>query len=150
MKPQTGRKALIILTDGVDQGSKETLEAAMEAAQRADTVVYSILFKDDQAYSNQGGGFGRHGGRYPQESRPDGKKIMERICQETGGRLFEVTKKQPLEKIYTDLQEELRNQYSLGYTPSKENEPSGYRKIVVTTRQQGLTVQARNGYYADR
>ena len=94
MKPQKGRKALIVLTDGVDRGSKETLEAALEAAQRADTVVYSILFKDDEAYSNWGrGGMGGHGGwggrggprRYPQESRPDGKKIMERICSRPAG-----------------------------------------------------------------
>ena len=155
MKPQKGRKALIVLTDGVDRGSKETLDAAMEAAQRADTVVYSILFKDDEAYSNSGGGLGGmgrmgHGGgrRYPQESRPDGKKIMERICQETGGRLFEVSKKQPLDKIYADLQDELRNQYSLGYTPPKNNEAIGYRKIALTTKQKDLKVQARNGYYA--
>jgi VWFA-related protein len=157
MKPQKGRKALIVLTDGVDRGSKETLDAAMEAAQRADTVVYSILFKDDEAYSNNGGGFGgmgrmgRGGGRrYPQESRPDGKKIMERICQETGGRLFEVSKKQPIDKIYGELQDELRNQYSLGYTPAKNNEATGYRKIALTTKQKDLRVQARNGYYADR
>ena len=156
MKPQKGRKALIVVTDGVDRGSKETLDAAMEAAQRADTVVYSILFKDDEAYNN-GGGFGgmgrmgRGGGRrYPQESRPDGKKIMERICQETGGRLFEVSKKQPIDKIYADLQDELRNQYSLGYTPAKNNEATGYRKIALTTKQKDLKVQARNGYYADR
>jgi VWFA-related protein len=154
MKPQSGRKALILLTDGVDRGSKETLDAAMEAAQRADTVVYSILFKDDEAYSNTGfGGFGRGRGgsrRYPQESRPDGKKIMERICQETGGRLFEVSKKQPVDKIYSDLQEELRNQYSLGYTPAKRDDGAGYRKIALTTKQKDLRVQARNGYYADR
>lgn len=155
MKPQSGRKALIILTDGVDRGSKETLDAAMEAAQRSDTVVYSILFKDDEAYSNPGfGGYGRMGRggprRYPQESRPDGKKIMERICQETGGRLFEVSKKQPIDKIYRDLQEELRNQYSLGYTPVKRDDAVGYRKIAVTTKQKDLRVQARNGYYADR
>jgi VWFA-related protein len=156
MKPQKGRKALIVLTDGVDRGSKETLDAAMEAAQRADTVVYSILFKDDEAYNN-GGGFGgmgrmgRGGGRrYPQESRPDGKKIMERICQETGGRLFEVSKKQPIDKIYIELQEELRNQYNLGYTPAKNNEATGYRKIALTTKQKDLKVQARDGYYADR
>jgi len=155
MKPQSGRKALIVLTDGVDRGSKETLDAAMEAAQRADTVVYSLLFKDDEAYSNSGfGGFGRmsRGGprRYPQEPRPDGKKIMERICQETGGRLFEVSNKQPIDKIYSDLQEELRNQYSLGYTPAKRDDGPGYRKIALTTKQKDLKVQARDGYYSDR
>ena len=157
MKPQKGRKALIVLTDGVDRGSKETLEAALAATQRADTVVYSILFKDDQAYSNLGGfggpgGMGGHrGGRhYPQESRPDGKKIMERICRETGGRVFEVSKKEPIDKIYGQLQDELRNQYSLGYTPDKTNEGFGYRKIALTTKQKDLNVQAREGYYADR
>jgi len=157
MKSQKGRKALIVLTDGVDRGSKETLEAALEAAQRADTVVYSILFKDDQAYSNWGGfgghgGMGGHGGgrRYPQESRPDGKKIMERICRETGGRLFEVSKKEPIEKIYGELQDELRNQYSLGYTPAKSDDGFGYRKIALIAKRKDLIVQARDGYYADR
>ena len=121
MKPQKGRKALIVLTDGVDHGSKETLENAIEAALRADTVVYSILFKDDEAYSNWGGGFGAPGGmgghggghRYPQQSQPDGKKVLERVSKETGGRLFEVSKKQSIDSIYRQLQEELRNQYSL-------------------------------------
>jgi VWFA-related protein len=157
MKPQKGRKALIVLTDGVDRGSKETLEAALEAAQRADTVVYSILFKDDQAYSNWGGfggpgGMGGHRGghRHPQESRPDGKKIMERMCRETGGRLFEVSKKEPIDKIYGELQDELRNQYSLGYTPAKSDEGFGYRKIALTTKRKDLIVQARDGYYAER
>jgi len=156
MKPQKGRKALIVLTDGVDRGSKENLDAAMEAAQRADTVVYSILFKDDEAYNNNGGfggmgRMGRGGGhRYPQESRPDGKKIMERICQETGGRLFEVSKKQPIDKIYSELQEELRNQYNLGYTPAKSDQGAGYRKIALATKQKDLKIQARSGYYADR
>jgi VWFA-related protein len=156
MKPQKGRKALIVLTDGVDRGSKETLDAAMEAAQRADTVVYSILFKDDEAYNNAGGfgGMGRMGrdggGRYPPESLAIERPIMERICQETGGRLFEVSKKQPIDKIYGELQEELRNQYNLGYTPAKNNEAPGYRKIALTTKQKDLKVQARNGYYADR
>ena len=158
MKPQKGRKALVVLTDGVDRGSKETLDAALEASQRADTVVYSILFKDDEAYSRGGGGFGGRGGwggrgggrRYPQESRPDGKKIMERICQQTGGRLFEVSKKQPIDKIYAELQEELRNQYNLGYTPANSEAGTGYRKIALTTKKKDLTVQARDGYYADR
>ncbi|MGH9529833.1 MAG: VWA domain-containing protein, partial [Terriglobales bacterium] len=139
MKKQQGRKALIILSDGVDRGSKETLETAIETAQRADTVVYSILFKDDEmgggeqrdhggfGYPRIGGGGmggpmgggGRRGGgnRYPREQRPDGKKILDRISKETGGRLFEVSKKEPMDQIYSQIEEELRNQYSLGYTP---------------------------------
>ena len=126
MKKQQGRKALIILSDGVDTGSQETLASAIEAAQRADTLVFSILFADDQAYGNWGGygggygGMGRHGsgrGRYPRQARPDGKKILERISNQTGGRLFEVSKKQSVEQIYDEIQRELRNQYSLGYTP---------------------------------
>jgi len=158
MKPQKGRKALIVLSDGVDRGSKETLQAALEAAQRADTVVYSILFKDDEAYSHWGGGFGAPGGmgghggghRYPPESRPDGRKVLEQISKETGGRLFEVSKKQPIDKIYSELQEELRNQYSIGYTPDKSNEGTGFRKITLTTKEKGFAVQARDGYYAER
>jgi VWFA-related protein len=160
MKKQQGRKALIILSDGVDRGSKETLASAVEAAQRADTLVYSILFADEQGYGN-GGGFGgrgmggmgrRGGGRggYPQQMRPDGKKILERISKETGARLFEVSKKQPIEQIYDRIQEELRNQYSLGYTPDRADAGAGYHKIHLMTKQKDLTVQARDGYYAER
>ena len=120
MSKQQGRKALIILSDGVDHGSKETLATAVEVAQRADTVVYSILFKDDEGYGNRGGwtggggpvGGGRRGGRGPQQERPDGKKILEQISKETGGRLFEVSKKETVEKIYAEIEGELRNQYS--------------------------------------
>ena len=159
MKPQHGRKALIVLSDGVDHGSRETLEQALEAAQRTDTIVYAILFKDDESNSHFGGGFGFPGGgmgrpggghRYPQESHPDGKKVLERISKETGGRLFAVSKKQPIDQIYNQVQQELRNQYSLGYTPEKTNEGSGYRKITLATKQKDLAVQARDGYYADR
>jgi VWFA-related protein len=157
MKKQQGRKALIVLSDGVDRGSKETLASAVEAAQRADTLVYSILFADQQAYGGGGGfggrgmgGMGRHGGgrgRYPQATRPDGKKILARISKETGARLFEVSKKQPIEQIYDRIQEELRNQYSLGYTPDRADAGAGYHKIRLVTKQKELAVQARDGYY---
>jgi len=156
MSKQQGRKALIILSDGVDIGSKETLTQAIETAQRADTVVYSILFKDDEAYNSYGGGRmgpmgpyggGHHGGRYPQGERPDGKKILEQISKETGGRLYEVSKKEPVDKIYAEIEEELRNQYSLGYTPDKDTGP-GYHRIQLTTRNKDLSVQARDGYYS--
>jgi len=164
MKKQSGRKALIILSDGVDHGSKETLEYAMETAQRADTIVYSILFKDDEAYSGGsrggfgfpgagGGGMGRRGGGgrgYPQESRPDGKKVLEQISKETGGRMFEVSKKLPVDQIYAQIEEELRSQYSLGYTPVRaEGNAAGYHKIQLTIKEKDLAVQARDGYYSD-
>jgi len=157
MTKQQGRKALIVLSDGVDRGSKESLESAIESAQRADTVVYSVLFKDDEDYSNRGGfgfpggmGGGRHGGggrREPEEQRPDGKKILTRISKETGGRMFEVSKKQPIDQIYSSIQEELRNQYSLGFTPEK-SDTAGYHKLLLKAKQKDSTVQARAGFYA--
>jgi VWFA-related protein len=159
MKKQHGRKALIILTDGVDHGSKESLNTAIASAQRADTAVYSILFADEDAYGSGGrGGYGGHGGyggggrggpgRYPQQERPDGKKVLERISKETGGQLFEVKKKLPIEQIYAQIEEELRNQYSLAYTPDRPGDDSTYHLIHVTVSQKDLIVQAREGYYS--
>ncbi|MGB9310243.1 MAG: VWA domain-containing protein, partial [Candidatus Acidiferrales bacterium] len=164
MKKQQGRKALVVLTDGVDRGSKETLQDAIETAQRADTLVYSILFADKEGYGNGGGYGGPHMGgggmggggmggghhHYPQESRPDGKKILEQMSKETGGRFFEVTKKQSVGDIYDAINEELRNQYGLGYVPDKADATPGYHKIHLTVKQKDLVVQTRDGYYADR
>jgi VWFA-related protein len=159
MKKQHGRKALIILTDGVDHGSKESLNTAIASAQRADTAVYSILFADEDAYgAGSRGGYGGHGGyggggrgsggRYPQQDHPDGKKVLERISKETGGQLFEVKKKLSIEQIYAEIEEELRNQYSLAYTPDRPGDDSTYHLIHVTVSQKDLTVQAREGYYS--
>lgn len=157
MGKQQGRKALIVLSDGVDRGSKETLASAVAAAQRANTLVYSILFADEHpyggGYGGRGmGGMGRHGGgwpgRYPQQDRPDGKKVLEQISRQTGGRLFEVSKKLPIEQIYSQIQDELRNQYNLGYTPDPTDATAGYHKIHLTTKQKDLIVQARDGYYS--
>jgi len=169
MQKQSGRKALIVLTDGVDHGSKTTLEGAIESAQRADTLVYSILFAGEEPYRTHGGWPGGRGGmngpwgrpggypggypppRMPQpqeQERPDGKKILERISKETGGRMFEVSKKQTVEQIYQQIQDELRNQYNLGYTPDRAAEGPEYHKIHVATKQKDLIVQARDGYYS--
>ena len=154
MGKQHGRKALIILSDGVDHGSRESLTTAIETAQRSDTIVYAILFKDDEEHSNFGGfggmgphGGGRRGGGYPQQQRPDGKKILEQISKATGGRLFEVSKKDTVDKIYGEIEEELRNQYSIAYTPDKKTGP-GYHKIELVAKQKELIVQARDGYYS--
>ncbi len=157
MKKQTGRKAIILLTDGDDNGSKSTMTEAISAAQRADTMCYAIRFADESANQNPFSGFGGRGmgrrsggGRPPmQQSRGDGKKVLERIAQETGGGYFEGGKKQSLDDIYREIQDELRSQYSLGYTPDK-NEGPGYRAVRVLTKNKNLVVQSRDGYYADK
>jgi len=162
MKKPPGRKAVIVLTDGVDRGSKETLAEAIETAQRADTLVYCILFVDKEGYSGGGGGgFGgpRMGGAYPgggrgggyprrtEESRPDGKKVLEEMAKSSGAHFFEVTKKEPLDKIYSEIDAELRSQYVLGYTPDKPDVTSGYHKLHLSVKQRDLTAQTRDGFY---
>jgi VWFA-related protein len=158
MKKQPGRKAVILLSDGVDTGSKVSINEAIESAQRADTLVYAIRFYDEQAYAapvRPGGpwGGGRRGRGYPPrrmpvQNLPDGKKVLQRLARETGGGYFEVSKKQPLDQVFRRIEEELRNQYNLGYTSDQPASAAGYRKIRVTTKQKGLVVQARDGYYA--
>jgi VWFA-related protein len=168
---QEGRKAVIVLTDGVDRGSKETLNGAIEADQRANTVVYAIYFKGEEhgggssnGYPGQrrqggmgggwpgggggwpGGGGGR-GGSSPQKSNVDGKKILQQICDQTGGHMFEA-KKDKIDQVYTTIAEELRSQYVLGYTPDKSNKDLGYHKLALTTKNKDLYVQTRQGYYA--
>ena len=133
-RKQPGRKALILLTDGVDAGSKRTLNDAIEAAQRADTLVYSILFTDEQAYRGRGG-----------NPNQDGRRVLQRLSQETGGSFYEVSKKLTIDQIYTQLQEELRNQYSLGYTPAAGDH--AFRTIKVSAKPHDMIVQAREGYY---
>lgn len=151
MKKQQGRKALVLLTDGVDFGSKTSLDEAIRAAQRSDTLVYSILFTDTEAYGLQ-----KHpliarrmekrigGGSVP---HADGKKVLQQISRETGGGFYEVSRKESIDDIYRRIQEELRNQYSLGYVPDRGSTGNGYRRIALTTKRSGLTVQAREGYY---
>lgn len=157
MSKQKGQKAEIVLSDGKDNGSKESMGQAVESAQRADTMVYSILFTDEDEYltSPGYGGYGRRRGglggpmpRYPQYPQADGKKVLQQLAVETGGSFFAASKKESIDKVYQHIQDELRNQYSLGYTSDQPN-GSGYRKISLTVKQKGLTVQARDGYYAD-
>jgi VWFA-related protein len=161
---QQGRRALIILTDGDDRGSLKSLTQAIEAAQRADTMIYAIYYKGEQHGGYDHGYGGRHGGigfpgqhlggqrpgGYGQQ-RPDGKKILERMCGETGGRVYEVSKKETVEKIYAEIGEELRSQYRLGFTPSAEAASEGYHKITLTLAGQPAKdkdqAYSRDGYY---
>ena len=155
MQKQHGRKALVVLTDGEDRGSLETLARAIAAAQRAETVVYAIHFKGEQhGYGGHGGGFGRRGG-FPGsdqrggENHPDGKKILEQITGETGGRVFELSGKQTFATIYTQIAEELRSQYRLGYTPDTATAAAGFHRVDLTLpKDKKLIVQTRDGYYS--
>lgn len=155
MRKQQGRKALVVLTDGEDRGSMETLASAIAAAQRAETVVYAIYFKGEQhGYGGRGGGFGGRGGGFPGgprggENHVDGKKVLEQIAGETGGRMFEVTGKQTFTAVYTQIGEELRSQYRLGYTPDAATAAEGFHRIDLTlTKDKKLMVQTRDGYYS--
>jgi VWFA-related protein len=155
MQKQHGRKALVVLTDGEDRGSMETLARAIAAAQRAETVIYAIRFKSEQhGYGgHHGGGYGGRGG-YPGggqrggENHPDGKKVLEQITGETGGRMFEVSGKQTFTTIYTQIAEELRSQYRLGYTPDAATAAGGFHRVDLTLpKDKKLIVQTRDGYY---
>ncbi len=176
LQKQPGRKAIIVLTDGVDHGSKMSLDRAIESAQRADTMVYSIYFAGQEAGDRHygmsgpwgggrpGGGWpggGYPGGGYPggggnaprprETSSEDGKAVLTRLSRETGGRMFVVARKLPIEQIYRQIEDELRNQYNLGYTSDRPPEGGvDYRHIRVTTKRDDLTVQAREGYYPAR
>jgi len=136
MSKQQGRKALILLTDGVDTGSEATVPEAIDAAQRVDTLIYSILFSDAGAYGILGG--------------PDGRRPLTRMAQETGGGFFEVSKKQSIDQIFDVIQEELRSQYSIGYVSDQPVSIPGFRHIQLSTKRKGLVVQARDRYWARR
>ncbi len=133
MQSQRGRKALIVMTDGVDNGSEAHLATAIDAAQKADTLIYSILFSDS--------GFYDFGGR-------DGKGVLQHLSQDSGGGFFEVSKKQGIDQIFDLIQDELRNQYSLGYVSDQPPRDFEFRKLQVKASRKGLIVQARDRYYA--
>jgi VWFA-related protein len=153
MRNQQGRKALVLLTDGDDNGSRVPLSQAIEAAQRADTLVYSIYFTSEEPVVFNpgfgGGGRRRGGGGYPpqQMQRHDGKKILQQISRETGGGFFEVSKRTPIDQIYDHIEEELRNQYSIGYTSDSRDTGYAFRKISLAVKRKNLIVQTREGYY---
>jgi len=93
------------------------------------------------------GGMGRGGRGGGMGRGVNGKQVMEQISRETGGRFFEVTRRIPIDKVFAAIEEDLRNQYSLGYSPERTETSGAYRRIRLTTKQKGLIVQTREGYY---
>jgi VWFA-related protein len=130
------RKALIIMSDGGDNGSDETLASAIDAAERADTLIYSILFADPTYY----GGFGS----------AEGKTAMERLARDTGGSYFEVSKKQNIGQIFGLIEQELRSQYNLGFVSDQPVRISEWRALHLTAKRKDLVVESRERYWAQR
>jgi VWFA-related protein len=133
LRTQGNRKAMVVLSDGVDFGSVASVNDAVEAAQRADTLIYSILFSDES---------------YPSFGGPNGRAVLQKLSKDTGASFFEVSKKQNIEQIYAAIEEELRSQYNLGFVSDRPNEISEFRSLKITTKKKGLTVQARERYWA--
>ena len=142
MKEQQGRKALILLTDGVAYKDPISLETAIEFAQRAGTIIYSIRFSDPVHFR------GPFRSAVLAGMKERGKVDLERMSKETGGTLYEVTKDQTIEQIYSRIEDALRYQYSIGYTPEQSATDGKYHKIKLTTRDRHFIVETRRGYYA--
>ena len=138
---ELGRRAIVILTDGDDHGSHYQLKDAIAAAQRADTVVYSVYYS---AAQDRGSGqpFGGFGG--------NGMGALKALSEATGGQVFTVNAKTPLDLIFSQIADDMRLQYQIGYTPP-ESKPGEYHKIELKLKDgKHLTVQARRGYYAPK
>ncbi len=134
LSSEVGRKAIIALTDAVDEGSRIKKEEAIEAAQRVDAVVHVLLIADPRSYWYQGSGAG----------------VAQKIAEETGGRMIEVRNEKNLLKAFDTLVEELRGQYVLGYYPSNTARDGRFRKIKVEVSSPDTKVLTRKGYYAPK
>jgi VWFA-related protein len=141
LRTEVGRKAVILITDGVDTGSKISRDKSIEAAQKADSIIYSIYYVDRAAY---GGGFGSisFGGGGSGESE------LRRMSSETGGQVFPVSNKLTLDDIFRAIQEEMRSQYVIAYTPPNPKKDGSYHKVDLRVGNKDYKVQARKGYYA--
>ena len=135
--PEVGRKAIVVLTDGVDAGSRVKFSQALEAAQRSDTMIYAIEIADLEWY--------RLNRQYY-----SGSGELHKLAEETGGRTLQVREPEKLAQAFDAIAAELRSQYSLGYTPTNRRADGKFRKIKVKVKRRGLKVQARRGYYAPR
>jgi VWFA-related protein len=138
LQQETGRKALIILTDGEDQGSVQKLEGAIEAAQKANTIIYVLLCADRGFY-----------GRGMYTMGYSGDMVMRKLAEQTGGRVIDAGNSgKKMEDAFAQIEEELRTQYVASYTPTNAKLDGSYRKIDIDVKGDGLKALARKGYYA--
>jgi len=123
-----GRKTLVLITDGVDNGSKVSIDHAVKSAQQADAVLFAIHYVPRT-----------YGGS-------EGKRPLDKLSEPTGGRTFSVSAKMPLERAFAEIADEMRHQYSLGFTPEKRD--GEFHKLEVKVKRAGMKLTTRNGYYA--
>lgn len=135
LRAEVGRKVIVLITDGIDQGSKLKIEEAIEAAQKSDVVIYSIDYADPSAY-----GLFSFGGV--------SDSALQKMSGETGGRVFKVGRRHTLDDAFKELQDEMRSQYSIAYTSTNPEQDGSFRKLNVKVADKNLKVQVRKGYYA--
>jgi len=132
---EVGRKAMILLTDGEDEGSRLKIKDAIEAAQKADAIVYVLLCADRGFYGSFQMGY-------------SGEGEMRKLTEQTGGRVINVGNKfDKLKQAFDQIAAELRSQYNLGYTPLNTKLDGSYRKLEIKCKQ-NYKIQSRAGYYA--
>ena len=131
LRKQPGRKAMIILTDGLDNGSIATANSASKDAIESDTVIYGIHYAADRLQKDN-----------------SGLAALRKLTEPTGGRTFHVDDENKLDAIFADIQEEMRSQYAIGFKPADEVRDGSFRKLEVRSRKSGMKVTTRSGYFA--
>lgn len=137
LKGQVGRKVLVLITDGEDEGSRYKISQAIEAAQKADAIIYGFWYVDRGFYMSRGMIFGG-----------SSDSTLRQMSEETGGHVFHIDRRMSLQEAFTELQDEMRSQYAIGYTPTNPAKDGTFRKIEIKPTNKDWKVQARKGYYA--
>jgi VWFA-related protein len=137
LKGQVGRKVLVLITDGEDEGSKYKISQAIEAAQKADAIIYGFYYVDRRFYMSRGMVFGG-----------SSDSALRQMSEDTGGHVFHIDNRLTLQDAFTQLQDEMRSQYAIGYTPTNPSKDGTFRKLEIKTTNKDWKVQARKGYYA--
>lgn len=128
LSSETGRKALVILTDADDHGSKVSMADTIESAQRADTVVHILLISESRFSADPG--------------------AANKLTGETGGRVIDVNNPSKMRAAFDEISDQLRSEYVLGYYPSNSKRDGTYRKLKIDVSDKNEKVYARKGYYS--
>ena len=128
-----GRKAILIFSDGEDNSSSHNMMTTIETAQAANVPVYTIRYTE----KNHGKLTARN--KY-------GISVMDRIARETGGLAIDAENTAP-DVYFRQIADELRTSYEVGYYPTNKMKDDSFRKIVVRTNVEGVTIRAKTGYF---